>query len=96
MREKEERRKKNAPTETGPLPQSHAQDLFVIRVRGTPSLRCMVNNITAELLDLDMEPKPESPWRTSAHQAEEKKTMKVENGGLACDLPLKDVLEVLG
>ena len=32
-------RKKNAPTETGPRPQSHAQELFVIRVRGNPSLR---------------------------------------------------------
>ena len=31
--------RKNAPTETGPLPQSHAQDLLVIRVRGNPSLR---------------------------------------------------------
>ena len=36
---KKERRKKKARTGTGPLPQSHAQDLFVIRVRGTPSLR---------------------------------------------------------
>ena len=33
---------KNAPTETGPLPQSLAQDLFVIRVRGHPSLRRVV------------------------------------------------------
>ena len=40
-RKKEEgrrRRAKNAPTETGPLPQSHAQDLFVNRARGNPSL----------------------------------------------------------
>ena len=29
----------NAPTETGQLPQSHAQDLFVDRVRANPSLR---------------------------------------------------------
>ena len=35
----EERRKKNAPTETGPLPQSHAQEQFVICVRGNPFLR---------------------------------------------------------
>ena len=34
--EEERRRKKNAPTETGSFPQSHAQELFVIRVRGTP------------------------------------------------------------
>ena len=32
----EERRKKNAPTETSSFPQSHAQELFVIRVRGNP------------------------------------------------------------
>ena len=40
MREKKKReeRKKNAPTESGPLPQSHAQDLFVIRVRGNPHI----------------------------------------------------------
>ena len=38
-RKREERKKGgkwNAPTETGPLPQSHAQDLFVFRVRGNP------------------------------------------------------------
>ena len=41
-KKKEERiRKKNAPTETGPLPQSHAQDLFVIRVCGNLSLRLL-------------------------------------------------------
>ena len=37
MKENERRKRKerkNAPTETGPLPESHAQDLFVIRVRG--------------------------------------------------------------
>ena len=38
-RKKKEERKKNAPTERGLLPQSHAQDLFVIRVRGNPSFR---------------------------------------------------------
>ena len=38
-RKKKEERKKNAPTESGPLPQSHTQELFVIRVRGNPSLR---------------------------------------------------------
>ena len=36
---REERRKTIALTETGPHPQSHAQDLFVNRVRGNPSLR---------------------------------------------------------
>ena len=43
-RKKNERRKKNAltesgPTETGPLPQSHAHEPFAIRVRGNPSSR---------------------------------------------------------
>ena len=42
-RKKRERRKKNAPTETGPLPQSHAQELIVIRVRGTPLTPTKVN-----------------------------------------------------
>ena len=35
-------------------------------------LVCMVNDIIEELLDLDMEPKPESLWWTSTHQAEVK------------------------
>ena len=36
---KQEERRKIAPTEKSPLPQSHAQDLFVNRVSGNPSLR---------------------------------------------------------
>ena len=44
-----ERRKKNAPTKTGPLPQSHAQDLFVIRVRGNPSLRQRPSTVTNDI-----------------------------------------------
>ena len=46
----------------------------------------MVNDIIEELLDLDMEPKMESLWWTSTHQAEEKETSKVKNRGLAWDL----------
>ena len=39
-RKKERKKeKKNVSTETGSLPQSHAQELFVIRVRGNPSHR---------------------------------------------------------
>ena len=38
-KERKKERKENAPTETGPLPQSHAQELFVIRVRGYPDPR---------------------------------------------------------
>ena len=43
VREEEDmmKERRNAPTETGPLPQSHAQDIFVIRVRGNPSLRLL-------------------------------------------------------
>ena len=36
---KKEERKKNASYFSGLLPQSHAHELFVIRVRGNPSLR---------------------------------------------------------
>ena len=32
----------NAPIETSPLPQQHAQDFFAFRVRGNPSLRFMI------------------------------------------------------
>ena len=38
-KKKEKKEKKENPTETGPVPQSHAQDLFVNRVRGNPSIR---------------------------------------------------------
>ena len=50
----------------------------------------MVNDIIAELLELDMEHKPESAvvGRVS-HQAEEKNTLKVWNKGLAWYLSLQ-------
>ena len=38
-KERKKKEEKKAPTETGPLPRSHVQDLFVYRVRGNPSLR---------------------------------------------------------
>ena len=50
---------------------------------------CMMNDIFAEMLDLHMEPKLESLWWTSTRQAEEKKTLRVENRGLAWDLSFK-------
>ena len=56
----------------------------------------MVHDIIEELLDLDSEPKAESLWWTSTHQAEEEETMNVENRGLTLDLVFKDVFEVLG
>ena len=34
-------------------------------------LTWMVNDITEELKDMDMEPKPESVWWTSAYKAED-------------------------
>ena len=46
----------------------------------------MVNDVIEELLDLDMEPKLESLWWTSTHEAEEKETLKMVNRGLAWDL----------
>ena len=41
-------------------------------------------NIVEELLGLDMEPKPESRWWTSTHQAEEK---NIESGEKASRQP---------
>ena len=41
-----------------------------------------------ELLNLDMEPKPESSWLTSAHEEEDKRTLKVGEGGKVWDLPI--------
>ena len=59
-------------------------------------LACKVNDIIAELLDLDMDPKPESLWWTSTHHAAEKMTLSVGYRGLAWDFSFKDVFEVLG
>ena len=42
------------------------------------SLVYMVNDIIEELLDLDMEPKPESLWWTCTYEEEEKHILKVE------------------
>ena len=50
----------------------------------------MVNDVIEKLLDLDMEPKPESLWWTITYQAEEKATLKV------WDLLFEDVFDVLG
>ena len=40
---------------------------------------CMVNDITEELLDLDMEPKPESLWWTSTYKDEDVATSKMDS-----------------
>ena len=44
-------------------------------------LVCRVNDIMEELLDLDMEPKPESLWWTSINKDEDMTTLKVGNRG---------------
>ena len=42
----------------------------------------MVNDIVEELLDLDMQPKLESPWWTSTHVDEDVTTQV--GGGIRC------------
>ena len=56
----------------------------------------MVNDIIEELLNLDMEPKPESLWWTSSYEEQDKLTLKVGGGGKDWDLPFREVFEVLG
>ena len=41
-------------------------------------LNCMVNDIIEKLLDLDMEPKPESLWRTRTYTHDNMRTLRVE------------------
>ena len=48
----------------------------------------MVNDIIEELLDLDMEPKPESLWWTSAHKHEDLTTLRVGSRGKTWDPPI--------
>ena len=52
-------------------------------------LVCMVNDIREEMLDLDMEPKPESLWWTNTVKDEAVAT-------LTWDLPFSEVFDVLG
>ena len=59
-------------------------------------LRCIVNDIIEELLDLDMKPKPQSLWWTSTYKGEEKNTLQVGSRDRAWELPFREVLEVLG
>ena len=49
----------------------------------------------AELLVLDMEPKPESLWWTSTHKDEDGRTPKVGSGGKSLDFPLVEVFDLL-
>ena len=58
-------------------------------------LICMVNDNIEELLDLDMEPKPESLWWTNTHKGEEKITLRGSRA-TTWELPFREVFEVLG
>ena len=51
-------------------------------------LICMVNDVIEELLDLDMEPNPESLWWTSTHKHEDMRTLRVGGRDRAWDLSL--------
>ena len=53
---------------------------------------CMVNDIIQELLDLDMEPKPESLRWTITYKDGDRATLRVGKEGLMWDLPHKEVL----
>ena len=55
-----------------------------------------VNDIIEELLNLDMEPKPESLRWTCSYEEEDQLTLKVGGGGKDWDLPFRKVFEVLG
>ena len=59
-------------------------------------LTCMVNDIIEELLDLDMEPKPESLWWTSTYNHEDMRTLRMEGRDKVWDLPFCEVSNVLG
>ena len=52
-------------------------DNYWMFIDNREKLICMVNDIIEELLDLDMEPKPESLWRTSTHEHEDMSTLSV-------------------
>ena len=45
---------------------------------------CMVNDIIEELLDVDMEPKPESLWWISTHKHEDMRTLLVGGRDRVC------------
>ena len=49
-----------------------------------------------ELLDLDVEPMPESLWCTSTYKDEDVTTMKVGSREKIWDLPFVEVFDVLG
>ena len=56
----------------------------------------MVKDIIEDLLDVDMEPQPESLWWTSTHKHEEMRTLSVGNRDRAWNLTFCEVFDVLG
>ena len=58
-------------------------------------LICMVNDIIEDLLELDMEPKPESLWWTSTHKHEDMTTLSVGSKDKVWDLQFCEVFDVL-
>ena len=56
----------------------------------------MVNDIIEELLDLDIEPKPESVWWTSTFKDEDMRTLRVGGRDKIWDLAFCEVFDVLG
>ena len=56
----------------------------------------MVNHIIEELLELDMEPKPESLCGRSTHKHEDISTLRMCSRGRSWDLLFREVFEVLG
>ena len=59
-------------------------------------LICMLNDIIEELLDLDIEPEPESLWWTCTYKKEEKAMLKVGSRENTWDTPFREVVDVLG
>ena len=59
-------------------------------------LVCKVNDIIEELLDLDMERKPESLWRTSTYKHEDKRTLRVGGRDKDWDLTFGEVFDLPG
>ena len=55
----------------------------------------MVNDIIEELMDPDMDPKPESLWWTSTCKDEIERTLKIECKGKSWDLPFVQVFDLL-
>ena len=59
--------------------RSEERDLWWISSDDTEKLTWMVNAMIEELLDLDMEPKPESMWWTSTYEDEDREDAECEN-----------------